>query len=66
MATYEKILVRIEQNMQINYYCLINSDIMIVHPFIEKRMGMQEKAFRDFEALQFADENLKVKLFDIF
>lgn len=65
-ATYEKILVRIEQNMQINYYCLINRDIMIVYPFIEKRMGMQEKAFRDFEALQFADENLKAKLFDIF
>ncbi len=64
-ATYEKILVRIEQNMQINYYRLINSDSMIVYPFIEKRMGMQEKAFRDFEALSFADENIKTKLFGI-
>ena len=65
-ATYEKILIRIEQDMQINYYRLINSDSMIVYPFIEKRIGMQEKALCDFEALPFADEKLKAKLFEFF
>ena len=65
-ATYEEILVRIEQDMQINYYRFINSDSMIVYPFIEKRIGMQEKALRDFEALPFADEKIKAKVFDIF
>ena len=65
-ATYEEILVRIEQDMGINYYRLINSDSMIVYPFIEKRMGMREKALRDFDALPFADEKIKDKVFDIF
>ena len=65
-ATYEDILLRIEQNMQINYYRLINSDSMIVYPFIEKRMGMSEKALCDFEALPFADEKIKAKIFEIF
>lgn len=64
--SYEDILRRIEQDMQINYYRLINSDSMIVYPFIEKRIGMQEKALRDFEALPFADEKMKAKVFDIF
>lgn len=64
-ATYEKILTRIEQNMQISYYRFINRDSMIVYPFIEKRIGMREKAFRDFEAITFADENLKSKLLDV-
>ena len=63
-ATYEEILIRIEQDMQINYYRFINSDSMIVYPFIEKRMGLQEKAIRDFEELLFADEKIKAKLFD--
>ncbi|MBD5470080.1 MAG: hypothetical protein HDR19_02880 [Lachnospiraceae bacterium] len=63
-ATYEEILIRIEQDMQINYYRLINSDSMIVYPFIEKHMGMREKALRDFEAISFADEKIKAKLFD--
>lgn len=65
-ATYEDILSRIEQDMQINYYRLINSDSMIVYPFIEKRMGMCEKALCDFEALPFADEKVKDKMFEIF
>lgn len=65
-ATYEDILIRIEQDMQINYYRFINSDSMIVYPFIEKRMGMQEKALRDFKVLSFADEKIKAKIFDIF
>lgn len=65
-AAYEDILIRIEQDMQINYYRLINSDSMIAYPFIEKRIGMQEKALRDFEALSFADEKIKAKVFDIF
>lgn len=65
-ATYEDILLRIEQDMQINYYRLINSDSMIVYPFIEKRMGMSENALCDFEALPFADEKIKAKIIEIF
>ena len=64
-ATYEKILARIEQNMQTSYYRFINRDSMIVYPFIEKRIGMREKAFRDFESITFDDENLKSKLLDV-
>lgn len=64
--TYEEILIRIEQDMQINYYRLINSDSMIVYPFIEKRMGMCEKALCDFEELTFNDEKIKAKIFEIF
>lgn len=65
-ATYEDILIRIEQDMQINYYRFINSDSMLAYPFIEKRIGMQEKALRDFESLSFADEKIKAKVFDAF
>ena len=65
-ATYEEILIRIEQDMKINYYRLINSDSMVVYPFIEKRMGMSEKALCDFEALIFADEKIKAKFIEIF
>lgn len=65
-ATYNDILIRIEQDMQINYYRFINSDSMIAYPFIEKRIGMQEKALRDFESLSFADEKIKAKVFDAF
>lgn len=64
-ATYEKILIRIEQNMQSSYYRFINRDSMIVYPFIEKHIGMREKAFCDFEAIPFADKNLKSKLLDL-
>lgn len=51
--------------MQSSYYRFINSDSMLVYPCIEKRIGMREKAFRDFEAIPFADENLKSKLLDV-
>lgn len=65
-ASYKDILIRIEQDMQINYYLLINNDSIIAYPFIEKRIGMQEKAMRDFEKIPFADEKLKAKVFDVF
>ena len=65
-ATYEGILTRIEQNMQCNYYRLLNGDCIIAYPFIEKHMGMTEKALRDFDAIPFADETMKEKIFRIF
>ncbi|MDE7206983.1 MAG: hypothetical protein K2N90_07490 [Lachnospiraceae bacterium] len=65
-ASYGDILTRIEHDMQINYYRLINSDSMIVYPFIEKHMGMLEKALCDFEMLSFVDEQVKARVFDIF
>jgi len=65
-SDYEKILIRIEQNMRIDYYRFINNESMLAYPFIEKRMGMHEKALRDFEAIPFSDEKIKAKVFDIF
>lgn len=62
--TYEKILERIEQNMQCNYYRLLNGDNSIIsYLFIEKRLGMAEKAFRDFEKVPFR-ETVRDKLWD--
>lgn len=62
--TYEKILERIEQNMQCNYYRLINGDSSVIsYLFIEKRLGMAEKAFRDFEKVSFR-ENVRDQLWD--
>lgn len=66
-ASYEGILERIDQNMENSYYRFINSDNLIAQAFIEKRMGLREKALHDFEAIPFSDENIKneyLKKFD--
>ncbi|MDE6619370.1 MAG: hypothetical protein K2K74_02565 [Lachnospiraceae bacterium] len=57
-VSYDQILERIKNNMKNSYYRFIQPENLIVQAFIEKRIGMQEKALRDLEAL-FADERLK-------
>ena len=43
-----------------SYYHLINGACMwVTKVFIEKRMGMQEKAMQDFEELNFCSEKAK-------
>lgn len=59
-ASYNTLLERIEQNMQDGYYRLINPDMRISHAFIEKRIGLNEKAVNDFNAISFSDENVRI------
>ena len=58
-VSYEGILKRIELNMQNGYYRFINSQMYITRAFVEKRMGLQEKARQDFEEIQFVNEDIK-------
>ena len=58
--SYEQILKRIDHDMENSYYRLINGACMwVTKVFIEKRMGMQEKAMQDFEELNFGSEKAK-------
>lgn len=60
--SYEQIVKRIDHDMEDSYYRLINGECMwLTKVFIEKRMGMQEKAMQDFEdeRLSFRDEKVK-------
>ena len=65
-ASYEGILKKIDENMKNSYYRFINSDCLISQAFIEKRMGMQEKALCDFEKLPFSSESIREEYFKKF
>lgn len=65
-ASYEGILKRIDENMKNSYYRFINSDSLISQAFIEKRMGLLEKAEHDFEAISFSNEGVKEEYFKKF
>lgn len=65
-ASYEGILKRIDENMKNSYYRFINSDSLISQAFIEKRMGLLEKAEHDFEAIPFSNEGVKEEYFKKF
>ena len=58
-ASYEGILNRIGLNADDGYYCFINPCMFIAQTFIEKRIGLQEKAQQDFEKLVFPSEDVK-------
>ncbi|MCM1251754.1 MAG: hypothetical protein NC321_02960 [Clostridium sp.] len=58
--SYAQILNRIERDMENSYYRLINGACSYVtKAFIEKRMGMHEKALQDFEELNFTSEKVR-------
>lgn len=65
-ASYEGILKKIDENMKNSYYRFINSDSLISQAFIEKRMGMQEKALCDFEKIPFSNESIREEYFKKF
>lgn len=58
-ASYESILKRIGLNTDNGYYCFINPQMFIAQAFIEKRMGLQERAQQDFENIRFSSEDIK-------
>lgn len=64
--SYEGILKKIDENMKNSYYRFINSDSLISQAFIEKRMGMQEKAFCDFEKIPFSSAGIREEYFKKF
>lgn len=57
--SYEGILKKIDENMENSYYRFINSDSLISQAFIEKKMGMQEKALCDFEKIPFFSASIR-------
>ena len=65
-ASYEGILKKIDENKKSTYYRFINSDSLISQAFIEKRLGMQEKALRDFEELPFFSESIREEYYKKF
>lgn len=65
-ASYEGILERIGRNMENSYYRFINSDSLVSRAFIEKRMGMQEKALHDFHEIPFSGKEIKEEYFKKF
>lgn len=58
-ASYEGILKRIDENIKNVYYRFINSDSHISRAFIEKRLGLLEKAEKDFDAIPFSNERIR-------
>ncbi|MDE6232237.1 MAG: hypothetical protein K2M60_02655 [Lachnospiraceae bacterium] len=57
--SYEQLLKRIDYDMENSYYRFIGAVSLLPKAFIEKRMGLQEKAMQDFEEIEFRNEKIK-------
>ncbi|MDE6412554.1 MAG: hypothetical protein K2K42_01465 [Eubacterium sp.] len=57
--SYEKILNRIDMNMESTYYQLLRAVSLIPKAFIEERMGKHKEALEDFNNAYFDNEKIK-------
>lgn len=66
-ASYEGILKRIDYNMKDGWQRFVNGgNLMTTQAFVEKRVGLEEKALQDFEAIMFVNEDIKQAYFKKF
>ena len=58
-VTYEGLLENLRKQLEHKYYRFVNPGNCVVHAFVERYLGDNDKAQKDFEEISFTDDNTK-------
>ncbi len=58
-STYEGLLENLREQLEQRYYRFVNPGNKIVYTFVERYMGNNEQAQKDFDEINFTDEHIK-------